>query len=68
MSPVDPQAYVELRLSAEGCYAKARVEALIDGTPVTRSYVGVLDSKAQAVSEVTSWALGWLRRMRAGCP
>jgi hypothetical protein len=65
MSHADPHVYIELRPSSEGCYVKARIETKVDGMPVTRWFVGILDSKAQAVTDATSWALGWLRRMRA---
>lgn len=54
--------FVELHSSDEGCYAKARIE----GTPdrLTRTFVGVLGSRDEAISEVTAWALGCLRRLR----
>ncbi len=57
-----PQVFVELRPSREGCYVAARIEGALDGSP--RTFVGVHASRDEAVSEVTSWALGWLRRFR----
>lgn len=56
-----PQVFIELRSSGEGCYAKGRFE----GTPdrLSRTFVGVLASRDEAISEATSWALGWLRRL-----
>jgi len=41
---------------------KARIEGAPDLLP--RTIVGVLGSREEAISEVTSWALGWLRRLR----
>jgi len=57
-----PHAFIELRSSGEGCYAKARIEGAPDRLP--RTFVGVLGSRDEALSEATSWALGWLRRLR----
>ena len=57
-----PQVFVELWPSREGCYAKARIEGAPDRLP--RTFVGVLASRDEAISEATGWALGWLRRRR----
>ncbi len=57
-----PEVFIELRSSGEGCYAKARCEGAPDRLP--RTFVGVLGSRDEAVSEVTGWALGWFRRLR----
>ena len=57
---------VELRPSAEGCYAKARIEGASDRLP--RAIVGAYASHDEAISEVTGWALGWVRRLRRDCP
>ena len=54
--------FVELHSSDEGCYAKARIEGVPDRLP--RTFVSVLGSREEAISEATSWALGWLRRLR----
>ena len=59
-----PQVFVELRPSGDACYAKARIEGASDRLP--RLFVGVLDSRDEAVAQVTKWAVGWLRRMREG--
>jgi hypothetical protein len=62
MNERPPQVFIELRSSVEGCYAKARIEGAPDRLP--RTFVGVLGSRYEAISEATSWALGWLRRLR----
>ncbi len=56
-----PEVHVEPRPSAEG-YVNARIEGAPDRLP--RTFVGVLGSRDEAISEVTSWALGWMRRLR----
>ena len=58
----DPQVFVELRSSEEGHYVSARIEGASDWLP--RTFVGVLGSRDEAISEVMSWAVGWLRRLR----
>lgn len=62
VSASQPQVVVELRPSAEGCYANARIEGAHD--QLARTFGGVYDSRAVAISEATSWAIGWLRRLR----
>ncbi len=56
--------FVGLHPSKAGCYVNTRIEGASDSLP--RTFVGVLGSREEAVSEVTSWALGWLRRLRDG--
>jgi hypothetical protein len=53
---------IELRSSRQGCFAKARIEGTPDG--LARTFVGVLGSRDEAVSEATSWALGWLKALK----
>jgi hypothetical protein len=57
-----PDVFIELHPSAEGCYAKARIEGAVGGLP--RTFVGMLGSRVEAFSEATDWALGWLRGLR----
>lgn len=57
-----PQVFVELRPTHEGCYVSARIEGVPERLP--RTFVGVFGSRDEAVSEATSWAVGWLRRLR----
>lgn len=57
-----PHVFIELRSSDEGCCAKARIEGTPDRLP--RALVGVFGSRDAAVSEATSWARGWFRRLR----
>ena len=56
------QIFIELRLSVGGCYVKARLEGAPDRLP--RTFVGVLDSREEAMRSVVGWALAWLRRLR----
>ena len=49
------EVFIELHPWGEGCYATAHIEGTPDGLP--RTFVGVLGSREEAVSEVTSWAL-----------
>ncbi len=58
----EPHVFIELQSSDGGCYARARVEGAPDRLP--RTFVGVLGSRDEAVSEATAWALGWLSRFR----
>ena len=55
------QTFIELRSSAEGYYVNARNEGAPDQLPLT--FVGVLGSRDEAISEVARWALGWRRRL-----
>jgi len=57
-----PEVFIEFRSLPEGCYAKARIERAPDGLP--RTFVIVHDSRDKVISEVTGWALTWLRRLR----
>jgi hypothetical protein len=59
-----PEVFVELRPSCDGYYAKARIDGAPDGLP--RIFLGVLGSRDEAISEVTAWALSWLKRLRQG--
>jgi hypothetical protein len=61
--PADPHVLVNLRPSPKGCHVNARIEGAPDR--LVRTFVGVLDSRDEAVTEVTGWALGWLRRLRS---
>ena len=56
------EVFSELRPSSNGCYVKVRIEGASDRFP--RTLVGVLASRDEAIYEVTSWALGWLRGLR----
>jgi hypothetical protein len=60
--PADPHVLVDLRPSQEGCYVNARIEGAPDRLP--RTFVGAFGSRDEAISEATSWATGWLRRVR----
>ena len=57
-----PQVFVELHPSTEGCHVRTRIEGAPDRS--YRTFVGVFGSREKAISEVTGWALGWLRRLR----
>src|SRR5438093_4052313 len=59
---IPSQSFVELHPSASGYYTKARIEGAPDRLSCT--FVGVLASRNEAISGATSWALGWLRRLR----
>jgi hypothetical protein len=61
-----PHVFVELRSSQEGCYAKARIEGASAGLP--RAFVGVYGTREKAISETTSWAVGWIRKLRGDPP
>ena len=58
----EPHVFIELRPSREGCYTKARIEGTADGLP--RTFVGMLGSRDEPISEVTAKAFGWLRGLR----
>jgi hypothetical protein len=57
-----PEVFIELRPSRDGCYVNGRIVRAADRRP--RVFGGVYDSRAAAISEATSWALGWLKRLR----
>jgi len=57
-----PEANVEVRSSGEGFYVKARIAGAPDLFP--RQFVGVFESREEALSEAAGWALGWLRGLR----
>jgi len=59
-----PQALIELHASAEGCYAKARVEGMPDQLPC--EFFGAFASREEAIREATMWSVGWLRRLSCG--
>jgi hypothetical protein len=56
------QARVELRAWSEGCYANARIEGAPDR--LRRTLGGVYATRDEAIAEATSWALGWMCRLR----
>lgn len=58
----EPHVFVELRSSEWGHHVSARIAGAPDLLP--RTFVGVLGSRDEAISEVTSWALDWFRRLR----
>jgi hypothetical protein len=61
-----PEVFIEVRHSDGGCYVKATVEGASDQLP--RTFVGACSSRVEAMSEATTWALGWLRMLREGLP
>jgi hypothetical protein len=57
-----PQVIIELRASDGGYYMKASIEGAPDQLP--RTFVGANASREEAITQATSWSLGWLRRLR----
>jgi hypothetical protein len=57
-----PQVFIELRASDGGCYVKASIEGAPDQLP--RTFGGAHGARDEAITEATSWSLGWLRRFR----
>jgi hypothetical protein len=56
------EAQIEIWVSREGCHVSARIEGAPDRR--SRTFVGVHDSREEAIREATGWALGWLRRLQ----
>jgi hypothetical protein len=59
-----PQVFIEVRPSAEGCHARARIEGAPDR--LARTFTGVFASRDEAISGAARWALAWLRKVRRG--
>jgi hypothetical protein len=59
---VRPQAkvFIEQGMPRERCLTRGSVTAGGD----RHTFVGVYDSRQEAVADVTGWALGWVRRLR----
>ena len=56
-----PEAIIELRHSRDGCCAKAEIEGASEELP--RIFGGVFATRDEAISEATTWTLGWLGKL-----
>jgi len=54
----EPEVFIELHRAV-----KASIMDAADKLP--RTFVGAHGSREQAICEATTWALGWLRKLRS---